>query len=80
MKWGDVGGMSRFQHVVIIETCGGYIEVLCKQQFTYGYHVERKKPLPRCRKCRTALQKEIQRLTAMLAAPTTNTNVPNEEA
>ena len=70
MKWGDVGGMSRFQHVVVVDTCEGYIQVLCGQRFIYGYHVERKKPLRRCRKCFAALRKEIQRLTAMLTAPT----------
>jgi len=70
MKWGDVGGKSRFQHVVVVDTCEGYIQVLCGQGFIYGYYVERRKPLPRCRKCRTALQKEIQRLKVMLTAPT----------
>ena len=70
MKWGDVGGKSRFRHVVVVDTCEGYIQVLCGQGFIYGYHVERRKPLPRCRKCFAALQKEIQRLTAMRAAPT----------
>ncbi|KKN02840.1 hypothetical protein LCGC14_1113690 [marine sediment metagenome] len=70
MRWGDVGGKSRFQHVVVIETSDGYIQVLCGQGFVYGYHVERRKPLPRCRKCSTALRKEVEKLTSMLAAPT----------
>ncbi len=71
MRWGDIGGHSRSQHVVVVETCDGYIEVLCGQRFIYGYHVERKKPLPRCYRCARRLRKEVERLTAMLATPTT---------
>ena len=70
MKWRDVGGKSRFQHVVVVDTCEGYIQVLCGQGFIYGYYVERRKPLPQCCKCFSALQKEVRRLTTMLAAHT----------
>ena len=68
MKWADVVGKSRLQHLVIFNSCEGYVEVLCGQQFIYGYHVDRRKPLPRCRRCFAALRKEVERLTAMLAA------------
>ena len=53
MNWQDIGGRTKRQHVVIEWNYGIRIRILCKQPMSLfaRFKIERKKPLPHCRKC-----------------------------
>ena len=57
MKWTDCGGFSRNLHIVTRSYAEGHFHVLCGTSFTYGFHVERRLPLPACRNCLAILGK-----------------------
>jgi len=60
MKWGDAGGFSRVQHIIVSAICDRGTWVLCGTQFMYGFQVKHRIPLPRCERCKKALARLLR--------------------
>ncbi len=60
MKWEDIGGRAKSQHIVVDWDYGINVEILCKQHIIKFQRVKGKRPLPHCLKCIAALKKLIQ--------------------
>ena len=62
MQWQDIGGYCRAQHIVVSSRYGEYYILLCGTQITFAFYRKRRKPLPRCRKCRAAFKRLVVKL------------------
>ena len=55
MKWEDIGGYTRVQHLVTASSYGNFVRVLCGARIGFEFSVKRSRPVPRCRGCLKAL-------------------------
>ena len=81
MKWQDIGGRTKAQHVVTVWNFGVNVTTLCRHHIIKHARVRDNRLLPHCKQCIAALKKLIEESNkpVQLILPNTDVGYPSKE-